>query len=253
MIRRNNLFWGIAVAGLLPLGGLLGGCAEEPQDTATGDPNAMMEDHEDMMNGHEGMTDDHEGMMNGHGCMVDDHECMMEAHEDMMHDMDLGPADATYDLRFIDAMTVHHEGAIVMAEAALENSERDEIIQLATDIISEQEREIAQMREWREEWYPEAPEEPVMYHEEMDHDMAMSDEMAAAMRMDMDLGPADEEFDLRFINAMILHHEGAVEMAQDLKEKSDRSEMQDLADDIISAQQAEIDQMEAWRQEWYDL
>ena len=179
----------------------------------------MTEDPEGMMNGHEGMMEDHDGMM--HGCIVDDHECMMEAHGDMMHDMDLGPADATYDLRFIDAMIVHHEGAIVMAEAALENSERDEIIQLATEIISEQEREIAQMQEWREVWYPDAPEEPVMYHEEMGHDMAMSEEMAAAMRMDMDLGPADEEFDLRFINAMILHHEAAVEMAEDLKEKSD--------------------------------
>ena len=231
MIRTKTLFLGMAVAGFLPLSGLLGACTSQPQDTTTGgDPHGMMHGQDGMMHGHD-------GMMHGHGSM--------------MHNMDLGPADATYDLRFIDAMIMHHEGAIVMAEAALANSEREEIRQLATEIIAEQDREIAQMQEWRQAWYPNAPAAPVMHHAGMGHDMPMSDEMAAAMRMDMDLGPADAEFDLRFINAMIPHHEGAVDMAEDLRAKSDRPEMQALADDIISAQQAEIDQMEAWRQSWY--
>ncbi len=167
------------------------------------------------------------------------------------HTMDLGPADATYDLRFIDGMIPHHEGAVVMAEAALENSQRPEIRQLAENIIAAQQVEIAQMQDWRADWYPDALAEPMMYHAEMQHDMAMSEEMISSMRMDMDLGQADEEFDLRFINAMIPHHEGAVAMAEDLKEKSDRPELQTLADEIITSQQAEIDQMMQWRQDWY--
>lgn len=192
------------------------------------------------------MSSDSDLAMEESGAMAHD------AHDmHAMHDMDLGPADATYDLRFIDAMIMHHEGAITMAEAALERSERDEIRQLAQAIIAEQEREIAQMQEWRQAWYPDAPAEPIMYHAAMNHDMPMDAAMAAAMRMDMDLGPADDEFDLRFINAMIPHHEGAVVMAEDLQAKSDRPEMQELAEEIISAQQAEIDQMAAWRQEWY--
>jgi uncharacterized protein (DUF305 family) len=222
MVLRKKLFLGVALGMLFPLGSVLSACGDQTPDTAGGNQDAMVEHHGDMMH-----------------------------HGDIMHDMDLGPADATYDLRFIDAMIMHHEGAIVMAEAALENSERAEIRQLATEIIAEQEREIAQMQEWRQAWYPDAPAEPVMYHAGMGHDMPMTDEMAAAMRMDMDLGPADDEFDLRFINAMIPHHEGAVEMAEDLRENSDRPEMQALADDIISAQQAEIDQMATWRQDWY--
>ncbi|PZV01668.1 MAG: DUF305 domain-containing protein [Leptolyngbya sp.] len=176
------------------------------------------------------------------------------AEESMMHsghDMDLGPADANYDLRFIDGMIPHHEGAVIMAEAALENSQRPEIRQLAEDIIAAQQVEIAQMEDWRAEWYPDAPAEPMMYHAEMQHDMAMSEEMISAMRMDVDLGGADEEFDLRFINAMIPHHEGAVAMAEDLKGKSQRPELLTLADEIITSQQAEIDQMEQWRQDWY--
>jgi uncharacterized protein (DUF305 family) len=167
------------------------------------------------------------------------------------HAMDLGPADATYDLRFIDGMIPHHEGALAMAEAALEHSQRPEIRQLAEQIIAAQQVEIAQMQDWRAQWYPDAPAEPMMYHAEMKHDMAMSEDMIAAMRMDVDLGAADEEFDLRFINAMIPHHEGAVAMAEDLKAKSTRPELLSLADEIIASQQAEIDQMGTWRQEWY--
>ncbi|WP_008316962.1 DUF305 domain-containing protein [Leptolyngbya sp. PCC 6406] len=192
-----------------------------------------------------------EPMSGDHGMMQEGDHGMMQGMNHDMHDMDLGPADATYDLRFIDAMIIHHEGAVVMAEAALANSQREEIRQLATDIIAAQEQEIAQMQTWRQAWYPDAPADPVMYHAEMNHDMPMSAEMAAAMTMAMDLGPGDEGFDLRFINAMIPHHEGAVVMAEDLQQKSDRAEMQTLATEIIAAQEGEIVQMLAWRRAWY--
>lgn len=172
-------------------------------------------------------------------------------HDGMGHNMDLGPADATYDLRFIDGMIPHHEGAVAMAKAALEHSQRPEIRQLAENIIAAQQGEIKQMQDWRAAWYPDAPTVPIMYHAEMKHDMPMDQAMMGAMRMDMDLGEADDEFDLRFINAMIPHHEGAVVMAEDLKGKSTRPELLTLADEIIASQQAEIDQMQQWRQQWY--
>lgn len=177
------------------------------------------------------------------------------SHVDMAHGnhaMDLGPADATYDLRFIDAMVIHHQGAVMMAEAALEHSQRPEIRQLAEAIIAAQAQEIDQMQQWRKAWYPDASAEPVMYHAAMKHDMAMSEAMAATMRMDVDLGTADDEFDLRFLNAMIPHHEGALVMAKDLQTNSTRPEMQTLAEAILTSQQSEIDQMQQWRQDWYD-
>jgi len=167
------------------------------------------------------------------------------------HAMDLGPADATYDLRFIDAMVIHHQGAVLMAEAALEHSQRPEIRQLAEAIMAAQAEEIEQMQQWRQDWYPDASPEPVMYHAAMNHDMAMSDEMAAAMRMDVDLGKADDEFDLRFLQAMTPHHEGALVMAKEAQAKSTRPEMQTLAEAILTSQQAEIDQMQQWRKDWY--
>jgi uncharacterized protein (DUF305 family) len=71
------------------------------------------------------------------------------------------------------------------------------------------------------------------------------------MRMDGDLGEADDEFDLRFLNGMIPHHEGALEMAQQVLENSDRPELQQMAQDILTSQKREIDQMNQWKKAWY--
>jgi uncharacterized protein (DUF305 family) len=166
--------------------------------------------------------------------------------------MDLGPADESFDLRFIDAMILHHQGAVEMAQEALEKSSRPEIQELAQSIIDGQEQEISQMQEWRQAWYPDAPAEPVAFDTTMGHTMAMPKAMQDGMMMSGDLGAADEEFDLRFINAMIPHHEGAVVMAQEVLEKSNRPEVKELAQAIIDAQQPEIDQMTQWRQAWYE-
>ncbi|MCG6134549.1 MAG: DUF305 domain-containing protein [Nostoc sp. LLA-1] len=179
-----------------------------------------------------------------------DHQHMH--HGGMNHAMDLGPADASYDLRFIDGMILHHQGAIDMAKEAQEKSQRPEMKQLAEEIITAQNQEIAQMREWRAAWYPNAGDKPLAYHAEMGHMMEMTPEQMQAMMMSMDLGAADEEFDLRFINGMIPHHEGAVVMAQDALEKSQRPEIKNLSQEIIKAQETEINQMKQWRQAWYN-
>jgi uncharacterized protein (DUF305 family) len=57
------------------------------------------------------------------------------------------------DRAFIDVMVPHHQSAVEMAKLALERAEHDELRRLASDIIAAQEREIAQMREWRREWF----------------------------------------------------------------------------------------------------
>jgi uncharacterized protein (DUF305 family) len=172
-------------------------------------------------------------------------------HSGMKHGMDLGPADAAYDLRFIDAMIPHHEGAVVMAKDALGKSQRPEIKKLSTDIIKAQDQEIAEMKQWRKQWYPDASVTPMAWHAEMGHMMSMSAEQKQSMMMTMDLGAADAKFDSRFIDAMVPHHEGAVVMARDALSKSKRPEIQKLAQAIISSQQAEISQMKQWRQSWY--
>jgi uncharacterized protein (DUF305 family) len=161
--------------------------------------------------------------------------------------MGLGPADADYDLRFIDAMIPHHEGAIVMAKDVLQKSQKPELTQLATDIIKAQNQEIAQMKEWRRSWYPKASDTPMAWDDSMKHMMAMSPEDMNSMRMNMDLGKAGDGYELRFTQAMIPHHEAAVAMAEDVLQKSKRPELLKLAQNIITSQQKEIDLMKQWR------
>lgn len=175
-------------------------------------------------------------------------------HDGMNHGnhamtMDLGPADQEYDLRFIDAMIPHHQGAVDMAKQVLQNSTRAELKQLATEIISAQEKEIAQMQQWRKTWYPTATE-PISYHAQMGHSMAMTPEQRQSMMMTVDLGKGDDQFDKRFIDAMIPHHEGALVMAKDALNKSKRSEIQQLANAILTSQEQEINLMKKWSQDW---
>jgi len=58
------------------------------------------------------------------------------------------------DLWFLDNMIPHHQGAIDMANMALKNSKRQEIITLAQSIIASQQKEITMMQQWRTAWYP---------------------------------------------------------------------------------------------------
>jgi len=59
------------------------------------------------------------------------------------------------------------------------------------------------------------------------------------------------EFEQAFIDEMIVHHEGAVAMAQMVLQKSKRPELVQLANDIIAAQTREIDMMRGWKTEWF--
>ena len=51
------------------------------------------------------------------------------------------------------ALLQHHEGALVMAQDALNKSKRPEIKQLAQNILKSQQSEIEQMQQWRKAWY----------------------------------------------------------------------------------------------------
>jgi uncharacterized protein (DUF305 family) len=172
-------------------------------------------------------------------------------HGSMTHKMDIGPANANYDLRFLDSMIPHHQGALIMSQEVLTKSKRPELVKLAKSIITEQQKEITQMQQWRKQWYPKASATPMMWHSEMNHEMSMTAEYKEMMQMNVSLGNADAGFDKRFLDAMIPHHQGAVTMANDALQKSQRPELKKYAKSIVAAQQQEITEMTKWRSKWY--
>ncbi len=59
-----------------------------------------------------------------------------------------------------------------------------------------------------------------------------------------------DEFDKAFLAEMIVHHQGAIDMANLVLQKSTKPELRSLANDIIAAQTKEINQMKIWQQQW---
>ena len=150
----------------------------------------------------------------------------------------------SFDQMFIAAMIPHHESATDMAKMARTNAEHPETKQLANQIISAQQEEIDQMRAWYKEWYgtDQVPE--------MDHEMMPGIDMGDMGMESQDLSKA-KPFDKAFIDAMIPHHEGAIAMSRRALRQAKRPEIKQLAKEIISSQQEEINQMKRWRSAWY--
>ncbi|MBM3323032.1 DUF305 domain-containing protein [candidate division WOR-3 bacterium] len=152
-----------------------------------------------------------------------------------------------YDLRFIDAMIAHHQGAIDMSQPADSNAMHPELKDFARKVIEDQSLEIALMTQWRDQWFPGRPKTPNIM--EMPG-MAMSMMDMSPDHMQQLKGAA---FDRMFIEMMVPHHEGAITMARDALAKSQRPEIRELAQRIIDAQQGEIEMMARWQSEWRNL
>ncbi len=63
-----------------------------------------------------------------------------------------GKSGDEFDKSFLSSMIEHHQGAVEMAKEAQKNAKHDEIKKMADDIISAQQKEISQMREWQNQW-----------------------------------------------------------------------------------------------------
>ena len=146
------------------------------------------------------------------------------------------------DKAFIDAMVPHHQGAIAMAEVALKNAEHEEIIQLSRNIVSSQQAEIEDLKSIKQEEFGTS---------NVPMEMSPKQMRGMGMMMDPQQLANQKPFDEAFIDAMIPHHQSAIEMAQVALENSDNPKIKELAQNIISAQQREIEQMKQWRKEWY--
>ena len=136
------------------------------------------------------------------------------------------------DIMFAQMMIPHHQQAVDMSTLAETHTTNPEILALAKQIKDAQAPEIKQMTDWIESSGAGM---------DMGHDMGMggmlSEEQMAALE-----NAQGAAFDKLYLEGMIGHHQGALQMAK-MIENSDNAEAKQLAANIMKSQSAEIDKM----------
>jgi len=143
------------------------------------------------------------------------------------------------DVMFAQMMIPHHEQAIELSDIALDPAvgASDTVRALAEQIKGAQDPEIDQMKSLLTTW-----EQPVTMDSDMDHSTMMSG-MLSLEELDNLSQLRGAEFDAAWLEAMIAHHEGAIQMAQDALDSGSNADIRALCEAIIASQQAEIDEM----------
>ena len=143
------------------------------------------------------------------------------------------------DVTFAQEMIPHHAQAITMAKVAATNAADPKVKDLAKRIEDAQDPEIKTMSDWLKAWGEDVPASDMggMDHGSMPG-MMSSSEMAALEKA------AGAEFDKMFLQMMIRHHEGAIEMAKTEQSSGKSTDAKKLAGEIEKAQTAEITEMQ---------
>lgn len=144
------------------------------------------------------------------------------------------------DVSFSKEMIQHHRQAVEMAGLAAGHASSAQVKSLATKIKGAQDPEIKTMSGWLTSWGEQVPADM----SGMGHDMSSA---APGMMSDADMGELEKMsgtgFDKMFLTMMVQHHEGAVAMAKTEKTDGEYDPATKLAANVITAQSAEIAQM----------
>ena len=146
------------------------------------------------------------------------------------------------DTEYAQMMIVHHQGAIEMADLAVDKADSEDVRALAERISAAQGPEIDEMTSWLQAWGEEGPQDADMGG--MDHgamDMGGMDMGSAMTELE---GLSGAEFDRAFLEMMTEHHRGAIEMAEVHLADGANAEARELARKIIDDQTREITEME---------
>lgn len=138
------------------------------------------------------------------------------------------------DAMFLQMMIPHHGQAVIISEYALTNSKNEQILKIAKKIKSDQASEITQMKKWlTDDGLGTDP----------GHSMSAMAGMLTADQLATLKKSKGSSFDTLFLNNMIEHHKGALQMVS-MIENSKVAALRDFAVSITKAQQAEIEQMQ---------
>lgn len=142
------------------------------------------------------------------------------------------------DVAFAKGMIPHHRQAVEMADLAPERAQSAEVKKLAADIKKAQDPEIRTLSGWLASWGEKVPAEGAT-----DHSLHGMDGMMTAEEMAELENASGKAFDTAFMEMMIKHHEGAVEMAETEQADGAYAPAKKMAAEIIASQSAEIEQM----------
>jgi len=153
--------------------------------------------------------------------------------EGEFHAADLGKPDRYVDLRFMNGLVAHHKSAIFMLEQVKLSASHPELKGLADLVIPADTAEIKQLMIWRKDWF------------------GRRGEINRFNRTQ--LGTADDKFDLRFLNAIIAHHNEAIATMKEIQTKSSREEIVKLANEAETRLTDNVTMFKAWRKAWYNI
>ena len=151
------------------------------------------------------------------------------------------------DVAFAQQMIPHHAQALAMADLTRGRELSPEVEQLAAGIMEAQTPEIETMTHWLTGWEEEVPATMRDHANAEGDDMGdMNDDMPGMMSQEemeaLESAP-DSEFEDMWLEMMVEHHEGAIEMARTEQEHGEFADAVAMAEDIEAGQTAEITKM----------
>ena len=145
------------------------------------------------------------------------------------------------DVKFLQGMIIHHQQAIFMSKLADKRTNNKTIIDLANRIDVSQEDEINFMDSWLQS------REVLMSNMKQNHHMHMDMVGMATPKQLDDLESSEStDFDRLFLQLMISHHDGALEMVDELKKypgSANEPLLNEFVSDLINDQSVEIERM----------
>jgi uncharacterized protein (DUF305 family) len=155
-------------------------------------------------------------------------------------------AQQVFEIRFMEDMIGHHQMALMTAMIVVQKWENGELVHeelkdLAGEIIAAQEEEIGTLRGWLQDWYG------IMHHSP--HTM----NPGHARMIEKLESLTGEEFEIAFMQHMILHHAGAVVTSLNCTKRAYHMELIDLCETMAEMQLHEIMMMKEWLEDWYGI
>jgi uncharacterized protein (DUF305 family) len=159
------------------------------------------------------------------------------------------PGDGSAEAGFARDMMVHHAQAVEMAEIVRGKTESEDVGTLAPDIAFTQQGQIGQMQGWLQVWglSPTGTEPAMSWMGEPTTGLMPGMASPEDIQQLRDASP--EEADVLFLQLMIPHHQAALQMTEDILNRTDRPEVETLAKAISASQQSEIENMEQMLQD----